>query len=62
MSSPMISDKLRAMKDLQVPVGERINERGEVEADMRSVDDLLDEAEARAAGRQGNRGLRHTPN
>lgn len=40
-------DKLRAMKDLQVPVGERINERGEVEAEMRSVDDLLDEAEAR---------------
>jgi hypothetical protein len=40
-------DKLRAMKDLQVPVGERVNELGELEADMRSVDDLLDEAEAR---------------
>ncbi|MCJ8141642.1 hypothetical protein MKI84_01800 [Ancylobacter sp. A5.8] len=42
-------DKLRAMGDRQVPVGERLNERGELEADMRSVDDLMDEADARLA-------------
>ncbi|QIB35806.1 hypothetical protein [Ancylobacter pratisalsi] len=42
-------DKLRMMGDRQVPVGERLNERGELEPVMRSVDDLLDEAEARLA-------------
>lgn len=42
-------DKLRAMGDRQVPIGERMNDRGELEADMRSVDDLLDEADARLA-------------
>ncbi|MFK8251780.1 coiled-coil domain-containing protein [Ancylobacter terrae] len=42
-------DKLRAMGDRQVPIGERLNERGELEADMRSVDELIDEADARLA-------------
>lgn len=40
-------DKLRALGDRQVPVGERLNDRGELEADMRSIDALLDEADAR---------------
>ncbi len=46
-SSPTIWTSSALSGDLQVPVGERVNERGELEADMRLVDDLLDEAEAR---------------
>ena len=42
-------DKLRATRDLQIPVGERLDEAGQRVADMRSVDDLLDEADARIA-------------
>lgn len=42
-------DKLRATRDLQIPVGERLDETGQRVADMRSVDDLMDEANARLA-------------
>lgn len=42
-------EKLRTTGDRQVPMGERLNERGDLEADMRSVDDLMDEADARLA-------------
>ncbi|MFG1284858.1 hypothetical protein [Xanthobacter autotrophicus] len=42
-------DKLRASRDLQVPIGERLDETGQRVADMRSVDDLMDEADARLA-------------
>lgn len=40
-------DRLRAAGDAQVPLGERLNERGDVIVEMRSVDDLFDEADAR---------------
>ncbi|QRG09268.1 hypothetical protein EZH22_14015 [Xanthobacter dioxanivorans] len=42
-------DKLRATRDLQIPVGERLDETGARVADMRSVDELMDEADARLA-------------
>lgn len=42
-------DKLRATRDLQIPVGEHLDEAGQRVAVMRSVDDLLDEADARLA-------------
>lgn len=42
-------DKLRATRDLQIPVGERLDEAGQRVADMRSVDEIMDEADARIA-------------
>ncbi len=42
-------DKLRATRDLQIPVDERLDETGARVADMRSVDELMDEADARLA-------------